>query len=60
MILAALLLLALPPAPGRAQAWALKTLIKSPRHGEWVTIKSGGRDLSAFVVYPEVAKKAPS
>jgi carboxymethylenebutenolidase len=32
----------------------------SPRHGEWVTVKSGGRDLKCFVVYPEVKDKAPA
>ncbi len=33
-------------------------LEKSPRHQEWVTVKSGNRTVSAFVVYPEVKQKA--
>ena len=33
-------------------------LNSSPRHGEWVNFKSGNRVVSAFVVYPEVSKKA--
>src|SRR5438309_7670037 len=31
----------------------------SPRHGEWVDIKSGDRTIKAFVVYPERKDKAP-
>lgn len=42
-----------------AQDWALKTLEQSPRHGEWVTVKAGDRNVSAFVVYPESKQKAP-
>ena len=42
-----------------AQDWAKAKLEKSPRHGEWVTIKHGSRDVQAFVVYPEVKTKAP-
>jgi carboxymethylenebutenolidase len=35
-------------------------LAKSPRHGEYITIKEpSGRALQAFVVYPEVKDKAP-
>ena len=34
-------------------------LNSSPRHGEWVDIKSGDRTLKAFVVYPESKDKAP-
>ncbi|MBI4424529.1 MAG: dienelactone hydrolase family protein [Elusimicrobia bacterium] len=59
-IVAAVLLLALAPAPGRSQEWARKALEKSPRHGEWTTLESGGRALSAFVVYPETKRKAPA
>ncbi|MDQ2974970.1 MAG: dienelactone hydrolase family protein [Acidobacteriota bacterium] len=46
------------------QDWAKERLAKSPRHQEWVTVKykpAGGnseREVSAFVVYPEVKKKA--
>jgi carboxymethylenebutenolidase len=45
--------------PAAAQDWAKQALEKSSRHQEWVTIKHGGRDLSAFIVYPEVKNKAP-
>src|SRR5215813_10849010 len=34
-------------------------LNSSPRHGEWVDIKSGERTTKAFVVYPERKDKAP-
>jgi carboxymethylenebutenolidase len=46
------------------QDWARQRLAKSPRHQEWVKIKykpAGGnteREVSAFVVYPEVKTKA--
>ena len=56
-ILALLLILAVIPAA--AQDWAKQTLEKSPRHQEWVTIKHDGREVSAFIVYPEVKNKAP-
>ncbi|MBZ5629853.1 MAG: dienelactone hydrolase family protein [Acidobacteriia bacterium] len=42
-----------------AQDWAKAKLEKSPRHGEWVTIKHGERNLQALIVYPEVKSKAP-
>ncbi|MDQ2925606.1 MAG: dienelactone hydrolase family protein, partial [Acidobacteriota bacterium] len=42
-----------------AQDWAKANLAKSPRHGEYVTIKeANGRALQAWVVYPEVKGKA--
>jgi carboxymethylenebutenolidase len=34
-------------------------LNSSPRHGEWVDIKSGDRTMKAFVVYPESKNKTP-
>src|SRR5437660_6400732 len=34
-------------------------LNSSPRHGEWVDIKSGERTIKAFVVYPERKDKSP-
>ena len=34
-------------------------LNSSPRHGEWVDIKSGDRTIRAFAVYPERKDKAP-
>src|SRR5215471_17913108 len=43
-----------------AQEWAKQSLEKSPRHGEWVTLKHDNRSLQAFVVYPEVKGKAPA
>ncbi len=43
-----------------AQDWAKAALAKSPRHGEYITIaEPGGRKLQAYVVYPEIATKAP-
>ena len=41
-----------------AQDWAKATLEKSPRHREWVKVKSGDREVNCFVVYPEVKDKA--
>ena len=35
-------------------------LNSSPRHGEWVDIKSGDRTIKAFVVYPESKNKTPA
>lgn len=40
------------------QDWAKQKLAKSPRHQEWVKVKNGNREVSAFVVYPEVKTKA--
>jgi carboxymethylenebutenolidase len=40
-----------------AQDWAKERLNKSPRHGEWVDLKSGERTIKAFVVYPERKEK---
>src|SRR5712691_4685373 len=34
-------------------------LNNSPRHAEWVDIKSGNRTIKAFVVYPESKNKTP-
>src|SRR5262245_19181602 len=45
-------------APG--QAWAKQRADKSPAHQEWVSVKSGARTVSAFLVYPEVKVKATS
>src|SRR6267143_4852291 len=41
------------------QDWAKERLNKSPRHGEWVDLKSGDRTIKAFVVYPERKGKTP-
>jgi carboxymethylenebutenolidase len=41
-------------------AGASPRLGSSPRHGEWVTVRTGGGDsLRAWVVYPERSTKAP-
>jgi len=40
------------------QEWAKQKLAKSPRHQEWVKVKNGNREVSSFVVYPEVKNKA--
>jgi carboxymethylenebutenolidase len=57
---ALVLLLLLGPlaAPSWGQEWATAKLKKSPRHGEWVKVKQGKREVQAFVVYPEVKDKA--
>src|ERR671937_2153107 len=52
------LLAALLPAAAPAQDWAKARLEKSPRHGEWVKVKHGSREVQTFVVYPEVKDKA--
>jgi carboxymethylenebutenolidase len=44
--------------PEAIQDWAKQRLAKSPRHQEWVKVKSGNREVNSFVVYPEVNKKA--
>ena len=58
-----------PESPGpnigtETQDWAKQRLAKSPRHQEWVKVKykpvnsNAEREVSAFVVYPEVKTKA--
>ncbi|HKW34505.1 MAG TPA: dienelactone hydrolase family protein [Candidatus Acidoferrum sp.] len=42
-----------------AQDWAKAALAKSPRHGEWVTVKHGDRAVETFVAYPESKSKTP-
>src|SRR5580765_5858543 len=39
---------------------SLERLEKSPRHHEWVDVKSGDRMVHSFVVYPEVKTKVPA
>jgi carboxymethylenebutenolidase len=41
-----------------AQDWAKARLERSPRHGEWVKVRQGDREVQSFVVYPEVKDKA--
>jgi hypothetical protein len=50
---------AMPAATSQPQ-WAKDALQRSPRHREWVKLKSGNRVVNAFVVYPEVKNKATS
>jgi carboxymethylenebutenolidase len=45
--------------PTMNDEWPKANLEKSPRHGEWVSIKYGSRTVQAWVVYPEVKEKAP-
>jgi len=51
--------LALAALPAFSQDWAKALLNKSPRHQEWVKITRGSRTIDAFIVYPEVSRKAP-
>ena len=44
---------------GFAQDWAKQKLDKSPRHGEWVSVKHDSRTVQAYVVYPETKQKVP-
>ncbi len=46
-------------SPVLAQDWAREKLQKSPRHGEWVTVKHDNRTVETFVVYPESKEKTP-
>ncbi|HLH19460.1 MAG TPA: dienelactone hydrolase family protein [Bryobacteraceae bacterium] len=55
-----LLSLAAMLAPAlHAQDWAKEKLEKSPRHREWVKLQHDGRAVDAYIVYPEVSRKAP-
>ena len=47
-----------PADPVETQDWAKQRLAKSSRHQEWVKVKNGTREVSSFVVYPEVKTKA--
>ena len=42
-----------------AQDYAIEQLENSPRHHEWVTLESQGRELHNFVAYPEVDEDVP-
>lgn len=53
----ALLVALLPAVPVFAQDWAKERLKNSPRHGEWVKVKQGERQVESFLVYPEVKEK---
>ena len=54
----AALLIAIAACTASAQDWAKAQLEKSPRHQEWVKAKHGDREVSAFLVFPEVKEKA--
>lgn len=56
----ALFLLAawLAAATASAQDWAKARLDKSSRHGEWVKVKHGDREVNCWITYPEVKDKA--
>jgi len=42
------------------RAAATTRLEDSPRHREWVKVKSGQREVSCFITYPEVKDRAPA
>jgi len=50
--------IAMAAASAGAQDWAKARLEKSPRHLEWVKIKSGNREINCSIAYPEVKNKA--
>jgi len=50
--------LGLLAAPAWGQDWAKAKLDKSSRHGEWVKVKNGSREVQSFLVFPEVKDKA--
>ena len=54
-----LLSLALLSPALHAQDWAKQKLEKSTRHREWVKVQHDGRSVDAYIVYPEVSRKAP-
>ncbi len=56
---AAVFFLSLATSCSHSQEWAKARLDASPRHHEYVSLKSGSRKVQAFVVYPEVKGKAP-
>lgn len=43
-----------------AQPAVKARLEDSPRHLEWVKVKSGAREVACFIAYPEVKDKAPA
>ena len=57
-ITASLIALLIGTTAVSAQDWAKARLEKSPRHGEWVKVQQGKREVQAFVVFPEVKDKA--
>lgn len=59
VVVATAILFLLAAHSASAQDWARARLDKSPRHGEWVTVKHGDRAVQTFVVYPETKDKRP-
>src|ERR1700736_4296677 len=60
IIFAVAILFAVQSTPAQEyKDFGKERLNNSPRHGEWVDIKSDGRTIKAFVVYPERKDKAP-
>ncbi len=57
-ILSSFALAALVTFTASAQDWAKARMEKSPRHLEWIKIKSGEREVSSFIAFPEVKEKA--
>jgi carboxymethylenebutenolidase len=57
LLLGSLLTLVVSPLP--AQQWAQQRLAQSPRHREFVRLHVAGRELTAFVAYPQAAGKRP-
>ncbi len=58
LLLAALFAYSVMIGTASAQDPAEKRLKESPRHGEWVKVKQGDREIQCFIVYPEVKEKA--
>ncbi len=48
-----------PFAGADAQDFARQQLENSPRHHEWVKVRSGDREVNCFVAFPEVSDKVP-
>ncbi len=46
-------------APLAAQQWAQQRLARSPRHREFVRLHAAGRELTAFVAYPQAPDRRP-
>ena len=57
--LVVILLVLIATQTASAQDWARQAVDKSPRRREWATVKHDGRNVEAFVVYPESKTKTP-
>ena len=58
LLLAALFAFSVAIGTASAQDPSENRLKESPRHGEWVKVKQGDREVQCFIVYPEVKEKA--